>query len=132
MPNIRELVDGACVAGENFDEDDLYKFVVLDDEREVKLPDTGNDFSVGDRCYGVLKSYGDEGEPVAVQVSGISLVRLDASVSIDAGAALQVEDGGVCDDVSTGNVAMAIAREDGDDDEIISCLIITGGDEIND
>jgi len=138
MPDMTGLQDGAMVAkaDANLDpEDDLYKFVEITDEREVDTPDSG-----GERCYGVLNYISPEGEDdsgvtqsVGLTVSGISRVRCGSSVSISAGNLLEVEAGGTVAEYSAGsaNVAVAIAREDGNDDEVISALIITGGDMLD-
>jgi len=127
MPNIEELLDGTCVAAADLDDDDLYKFVELTDDLTVNAVS-----GAGDRAYGVLKRAGDTGEAVTVQLSGVSLVRCGSSITaFSAGDLLSVEAGGTVQPHSAGEVAVAIAKEAGDDDQLISAFIISGGDDVS-
>lgn len=126
MPNIDGLYDGALTTSATLDEDDLYKFVKFSGDREIELADTA-----GERCYGVLTYAPEEdGESVGVQVYGVGQVRCGSAVTIAAGDLLEVEEGGTVASytAASNNIAVAVAREAGDDNEIISALIIPGGD----
>lgn len=99
----------------------------------AKLGSVNRQFEIageGDRPYGVLQEEEvNEGEVAEVMVMGLSFLVLGGEVT---GGQLLKPDAngkGVLADTDT-DVAGAIARESGNADEIISVLIIPGGDSI--
>jgi len=127
MPNINGLLDGTCVAKEKFENSDIGKFVVLSGDREVSIADV----SAGDVTYGVLKNAGDAGEPVTVQLDGISLIQIGTAGTLSAGDLVKVTaDGDVVEWASSdeGDVCIAQLREDPDsNDSLVSAKIFNIG-----
>lgn len=127
MPNINGLMDGTCVAKEDFDSDDIGKFVILSDEREVSI----TDLSAGDSAYGVLKTSGDAGEPVTVQLDGISLIQIGTAGTLSAGDFVKVTANGDVEewaDTDDQDASVAQLREDpASDNSKVSAKILNVG-----